>query len=222
MNTKDSVSSIDHFAPAAGLLRWAEAQPGRRYENQAVIYHSGEDAGQFYCLIDGKVQIYMTSPEGIEKTITVYQNHALFGEAAFFDGSPRTTSARALVASRVVVIDRESILTCFREQPDLALSMICSLSSESGSSLLMQEPAAHIMVVYGDMPFGATPSAVNTGPLYTARSTTAVSAETAGLHFRAAWFFSVRTMHSTATARPGTTPLCRSVQMRKISTVRHT
>ena len=128
MNTKDSVSSIDHFAPAAGLLRWAEAQPGRRYENQAVIYHSGEDAGQFYCLIDGKVQIYMTSPEGIEKTITVYQNHALFGEAAFFDGSPRTTSARALVASRVVVIDRESILTCFREQPDLALSMICSLS----------------------------------------------------------------------------------------------
>ena len=35
MNTKDSVSSIDHFAPAAGLLRWAEAQPGRRYENQA-------------------------------------------------------------------------------------------------------------------------------------------------------------------------------------------
>ena len=126
MNTKDSVSSIDHFAPAAGLLRWAEAQPGRRYENQAVIYHSGEDAGQFYCLIDGKVQIYMTSPE--EKTITVYQNHALFGEAAFFDGSPRTTSARALVASRVVVIDRESILTCFREQPDLALSMICSLS----------------------------------------------------------------------------------------------
>ena len=128
MNTNDSVSSIDHFAPAAGLLRWAEAQPGRRYENQAVIYHSGEDAGQFYCLIDGKVQIYMTSPEGIEKTITVYQNHALFGEAAFFDGSPRTTSARALVASRVVVIDRESILTCFREQPDLALSMICSLS----------------------------------------------------------------------------------------------
>ena len=128
MNTKDSVSFIDHFAPAAGLLRWAEAQPGRRYENQAVIYHSGEDAGQFYCLIDGKVQIYMTSPEGIEKTITVYQNHALFGEAAFFDGSPRTTSARALVASRVVVIDRESILTCFREQPDLALSMICSLS----------------------------------------------------------------------------------------------
>ncbi len=128
MNTKDSVSSIDHFAPAAGLLHWAEAQPGRRYENQAVIYHSGEDAGQFYCLIDGKVQIYMTSPEGIEKTITVYQNHALFGEAAFFDGSPRTTSARALVASRVVVIDRESILTCFREQPDLALSMICSLS----------------------------------------------------------------------------------------------
>ena len=128
MNTKDSVSSIDHFEPAAGLLRWTESQPGRRYENQAVIYHSGEDAGQFYCLIDGKVQIYMTSPEGIEKTITVYQNHALFGEAAFFDGSPRTTSARALVASRVVVIDRESILTCFREQPDLALSMICSLS----------------------------------------------------------------------------------------------
>ena len=117
MNTKDSVSSIDHFAPAAGLLRWAEAQPGRRYENQAVIYHSGEDAGQFYCLIDGKVQIYMTSPEGIEKTITVYQNHALFGEAAFFDGSPRSSSARAVVASRVVVIDRVSILTCFREQP---------------------------------------------------------------------------------------------------------
>ena len=121
--------NYDFLSVPKEFLSWAENLSTRKtFLPQEVIYQETDHARQFYCLISGKVQIFVTSDIGIEKTLATYHSPALFGEAAFFDGFPRTTSARALSLSQAAVIDRDSILTCFREQPDLAFSMITSLS----------------------------------------------------------------------------------------------
>jgi len=121
--------NYDFLSVPKGFLSWAENLSARKtFLPQEMIYQEMDQARQFYCLISGSVQIFLTSDIGIEKTLATYHSPALFGEAAFFDGFPRTTSARALSRSKVAVIDRDSILVCFRERPDLALSMITSLS----------------------------------------------------------------------------------------------
>ncbi|MCJ7834220.1 Crp/Fnr family transcriptional regulator [Cuneatibacter sp. NSJ-177] len=119
----------DFLSLPAGFLSWAESLPlFRTCAPQELIYQEGQPARQFYYLKDGKVRIFVTSGEGEEKNLTVYRKNAIFGEAAFFDGSPRMTSAQALEVSHIVPITKKAVLTCFREQPDLALSMISSLS----------------------------------------------------------------------------------------------
>ncbi len=123
------MADLDFLNLPAGLIQWAEALPSARtYRAGEWIYREGQPAPCFYCLQEGKVRVFVTSGEGIEKNLTVYTTPVVLGEAAFFDGSPRMTSAQALAPSRIVTIRRENILTCFREQPDLALAMISSLS----------------------------------------------------------------------------------------------
>ncbi len=123
------MKDLDFLNLPAGFLQWAEKLPtARTYSPGEWIYREGQPAPLFYCLQEGKVRVFVTSEEGTEKTLTVYRTPAVLGEAAFFAGSLRSTSAQALEASRIVSIRRENVLTCFREQPDLALSMISSLS----------------------------------------------------------------------------------------------
>lgn len=111
------------------LLNWFETLPGARsYQPKETIYLEGAQAVQFYYLKKGRVRVYVTSGNGIQKVLTIYRNHTVFGEASFFDGMPRMTSAEAIEPSEIVVVSRDNILSCFKEQPALALAMIQSLS----------------------------------------------------------------------------------------------
>ncbi|SMC50110.1 Crp/Fnr family transcriptional regulator [Papillibacter cinnamivorans] len=104
--------------------RFASALPPRVYEKDRMIYWQGETAERFYYLTEGRVKTFISSGEGEEKILTVYQAGHIFGEASFFDGMPRVSSARALTRSRIVSISREVVAEQFAQDPSLALSML--------------------------------------------------------------------------------------------------
>lgn len=113
----------------AELLVWFENHKSKKIiGSKQIIYYEGETALQFYYLKKGRVKIFVTSEHGGMKTLTIYKENHIFGEAAFFDGMPRTTSAVTMEKCELVVINKEGILKCFHENPSLALSMITSLS----------------------------------------------------------------------------------------------
>ena len=89
-----------------------------------MIYRQGELAERFYYLKSGRVRIFMSSENGQEKTLTLLEQGNIFGEAAFFDGLPRVSSARTLEKSQIIPINREVLLDCFREEPMLAFQLL--------------------------------------------------------------------------------------------------
>lgn len=58
-------------------------QTGRLYVKDQMIYTQGEMAGCFYYLKEGQAKIFFSSPDGMEKTLTVVGAGAILGEAAF-------------------------------------------------------------------------------------------------------------------------------------------
>lgn len=104
--------------------RFASSRPPRIFERDQMIYWQGEQADRFYYLTKGRVKIFISSGEGEEKILTVYQAGHIFGEASFFDGMPRVSSARALERSLIVPISRELVAEQFAQDPSLALSML--------------------------------------------------------------------------------------------------
>lgn len=112
------------------LYNTFKTKPIKKYKNNQIIYRQGEIANSFYYLKEGKVQIFVNSPEGLEKNITICKKSEVFGEASFFDGFPRISSAKTIINSEIITIDRADILQYFHNKPFLALKFIELLSKK--------------------------------------------------------------------------------------------
>ena len=106
-----------------------ETQPIRLYAKNQTVYSQEETAVQFYYLRRGSVKIYLSSPDGAEHTLRLVQPGELFGEASFFDGAPRVSSARTLEKSEIVSVNRPALLRCIVFEWDGALRHLHSFPS---------------------------------------------------------------------------------------------
>ena len=106
---------------------WAPLAEGRqatRYAAGQMIYLQGTEAGEFYYLLEGSAQSYISSPEGSELVLTRHQAGDLMGEASFFDECPRVSSAVAVTPCRVVSVNKAQLDRVFQAHPELAYPML--------------------------------------------------------------------------------------------------
>ncbi len=96
----------------------------RSFSKGDIIYHQGDAAESFYYLKKGKVRVFMTSPDGMEKTLSTASPGEILGEAAFFDKMPRISSAGALTEVEVVPVNEQKLLALIRETPRLATELL--------------------------------------------------------------------------------------------------
>ena len=102
----------------------AQDQSPRTYAPGQLIYLQGTEADTFFYLLSGSARSYISSETGDERVLTTHRSGDLMGEAAFFDGCPRVSSAVAVTECRAVSIDRERLDRVLRAHPELALPML--------------------------------------------------------------------------------------------------
>jgi len=110
-----------------GLDIWspfAEGQTPQAYEAGQLIYLQDTEATQFYYILSGSVKCFISSEGGDERTLTIHRKGDLIGEASFFDGQARVSSAVALGRCELVAIGRERLTSVFSSHPQLAVSML--------------------------------------------------------------------------------------------------
>ena len=71
----------------------AEGRSPRKYRTGQLIYLQGTHPDCFYYLLSGSVRSFISSSTGEERVLTIHRTGDLMGEASFFDGCPRVTSA---------------------------------------------------------------------------------------------------------------------------------
>lgn len=98
------------------------------YKRSQMIYRQGFQANEFYYLKKGKIKIFISSENGVEKTLTVKEDGGVFGEAAFFDGMPRVSSAKTVADSEIIVITRQRMMECIKKEPQFAMDLLTYLS----------------------------------------------------------------------------------------------
>lgn len=119
------------MAAAAEKSRWGILErtgTPRAYEKDAMVYLQGNHAQEFFYLKSGSVRVFLNSESGLEKTLSVLKPGSIFGEAAFFDGMPRVSSAKTLTRSEIITVTRRGLLACIRQDPQFALELFSRLS----------------------------------------------------------------------------------------------
>lgn len=94
------------------------------YNPNQMIYFQESPAEYFYYLKSGRVKTFISSEDGTEKALTIYQAGNLFGEAAFFDELPRVSSAVALTHCEIVKINRQMAREELARSPELAMALL--------------------------------------------------------------------------------------------------
>ncbi len=120
----------------------------RTFSKDEIIYRQGDTATTFCYLKKGKIKVYMTSIDGMEKTLNTASHGEILGEGAFFDKKPRVSSAKALTDCEVLMIDEKILTELFSQHSHLAFELleilanrIRLLSSQLDSITFMQADA---------------------------------------------------------------------------------
>ena len=120
----------------------------RNFSKDEIIYRQGDVATTFCYLKKGKIKVYMTSIDGMEKTLNTASQGEILGEGAFFDKKPRVSSAKALTDCEVLMIDEKTLTELFSKHSHLAFELleilanrIRLLSSQLDSITFMQADA---------------------------------------------------------------------------------
>lgn len=91
----------------------------RGYGRGDYVFREGDSGDSLFIVTDGQVKLQVSSRTGDIAVLTTLGKHECFGELAFLDGGPRSTSARALTDLMLVEIPRASLLALVRQEPQV-------------------------------------------------------------------------------------------------------
>ncbi len=117
---KLSIEQLELFAETTRLLE---------IKRNDVVIHSGQKPRGCYCILSGTIKLVASSGDGCEKVMDILSAGMTFGEALLFLDRPSPVSAQAIEKSRLLEVDRESVLSAVRRSPDFALGMLAGLSN---------------------------------------------------------------------------------------------
>ena len=106
--------------PTAAKLS-AEFAPGD------VIIREGDHGEEMFIIEEGEVEIFK-SVQGTERVLVTLERGDFFGEMAMLEDEPRSSSARAVTAAKLMRISRELFDDMLRQNPQVAVRMMRKLS----------------------------------------------------------------------------------------------
>jgi len=89
-----------------------------------VLFEEGDEPGEFYLVLSGRVAIAQESDDGRESLLAVLGPGELFGEMGFLDGYNRSAQARALEASRVLMVPYGQLRRLYENTPSALWSAV--------------------------------------------------------------------------------------------------
>jgi CRP-like cAMP-binding protein len=86
-----------------------------------VIYETGQTERALYILIEGTVEIDVSSPRAGERQLAQLEKGSVFGESSFFHASPHSATVKALTDARLLRLDRDQFNALLQQDNVAAL-----------------------------------------------------------------------------------------------------
>ena len=140
--TESFIGRIELFrdlSPEECLLLQRKAET-RSYEPDSLLFTEHSPRRYLFIIEDGEVELFKTTPQGEETRLSFFRAKDFLGEGALMDDYPHSTSARALLATKVILISREAFFSMFEEHPAMAMKI---LSRVARVSLPPDAPGQH-------------------------------------------------------------------------------
>jgi CRP/FNR family transcriptional regulator, cyclic AMP receptor protein len=143
LRTAPLFSALDDDAAAALRASMVEL----RLAKGDVLFAEGEPGEKLFLIETGKIKLGHTAPDGRESIIAVLGAGEMLGELSLFDPGPRTATATAVTATKVLSMSHEALLPWLVGRPDLAVALLAALARR-----LRRTNEALADLVFSDVP----------------------------------------------------------------------
>ena len=129
LSARELLSRIPLFSSLSdeAVDRLAQRSVTRTYPPGHVLFTTGEPCRGLFIVESGRVRIYRTSPAGREQILHTEGPGKPVAELPLFDGGPYPASAVTEIESRLVFVSRTEFEALYRDNPDVASSIIHEL-----------------------------------------------------------------------------------------------
>ena len=111
------------------------------------LFSEGDLGDCLYLVIEGKVKLTRTAPDGRESLVSVHGPGDMFGELAMFDPTYRTSSATAITDARLAVIAHDDLREVLSTRPAVSMLLLKALAQR-----LRRITEAHTNLIFTDVP----------------------------------------------------------------------
>lgn len=130
----------DRAAALAGFAIFAAMEPEslralaadmrlRRWTAGALIFARGDAGDHLFAVIDGRIRLSLSTPQGREIVLDTLGPGEILGEMALLDGEPRSADATAMAATSCLLLPRARFEAEARRRPDVGLALARHLSA---------------------------------------------------------------------------------------------
>lgn len=120
--------------PVFSKLNWFDAQRIASkadilyFQKGEVIYHQGDPADGFYCLVSGRVQAYCLDGQGRKQDVEFFRRGMYFGIVSLLTGGVHSMTFEALNDSCLLYIGKDYFLALTKAIPEAGMEFSRSLS----------------------------------------------------------------------------------------------
>ncbi|MEU0520891.1 Crp/Fnr family transcriptional regulator [Streptosporangium sp. NPDC006007] len=130
MNTDDVLAKAPLFSAldreGAAALRTSVSEV--RLSKGQALFSENETGDRLYVVLEGKIKLSRTAPDGRENLLSVLGPGEMFGELSLFDPRPRTASATALTDVRLAGLGHDDLRPWLTGRPEVALHLLRALA----------------------------------------------------------------------------------------------
>ncbi len=112
-----------------------------------VLFAEGEAGDRLYVILEGKLKLGRTSGDGRENLLAILGPGEMFGELSLFDPGPRTSTATAVIDSRLIGLGHDDLQPWLAGRPEVASQLLCALARR-----LRRTNEAMADLVFSDVP----------------------------------------------------------------------
>jgi CRP/FNR family cyclic AMP-dependent transcriptional regulator len=124
---------VEEVLRSAGMFRGVDPADVEALIGQFVVFDAprgttlfreGEPGDDLYVVLDGRVKLSRTSPDGRENMVAVMGPTDQFGELSLFDPGPRTETAIVLADARLARLPKSALAAWMIERPQVVLQLL--------------------------------------------------------------------------------------------------
>ncbi len=104
-----------------------ESSLGKDYKDGSIIFEEDSIGKKMYIILSGKVEI-TKEKDDVVTTLATLEEGDFFGEMSLFDNNPRSATAKASGAVRLLEINQINFLKKISKDPSLAFRMLEKMS----------------------------------------------------------------------------------------------